>query len=511
MPLRSHLTVVAVVFSLAGCSASSIDRRVARRTIATRSPSGNGSDTTNVRPAAEPKLARPEETASLPPDCDAPPVAAPPVAEALDPGRMPASTLYLLGRSAERQGDLANARECYVRSLEAQEAPVPSSASLAFLHALARECLQHTALRGNAWREVRTAHFLIFREADSTDDEPLDGFERARAAALQRLGFDEAEVPHSALVPVFVFEGHESFERLDTTPVRWAGGCAAYGGLGDRLDRTIYIVRGSRSSLASTVRHEIAHVFVGEAHERALPGWAIEGVAVYAEDDDVHEAYSRYLAGTSGSGAFTLEKLNDLHYRELSSSDACTFYARSYAVFDTLVQKTGSVRAALRIATAIANEGPSAGLARSSIDLASFEREVDASVSSWGASSRRGDGAVEIRLDLARIETASSRISLPAWGPVQSRFKEEPSPVVARDPESAPLSPRSALLHDDSVSVEPPTIFFAAGLLLSTAVLSAALLVVLSRRRLSIPGARPIVIVIHRERRVPVVRWRPRR
>src|SRR5262249_52458568 len=75
--------------------------------------------------------------------------------------------LYDRGRALEAQGDEAGARECYVRSLEAEEAHVPSNASLGFLHALARECLQHPVLRQIAWREVRTKHFLVIRQADT--------------------------------------------------------------------------------------------------------------------------------------------------------------------------------------------------------------------------------------------------------------------------------------------------------------------------------------------------------
>ena len=294
------------------------------------------------------------------------------------------------------------------------------------------------------------------------------------------------------------------------------------------------------------------------------PTWAVEAVACYAEGDDSRQSYYRAAAAEAVYGHLTLERLNQLTYFDLSASDAYTFYARSFAVFDLLVQKTGGVRHALDVATAIGDRGPTDGLGQASIDPASFDREVATSIAAWferdvvarraaferdlaarraafererevdarvlePERARRGNRepvlgelapgkgrgeppvrTTEIRLDVGRIETADSRSSLPVWSPVRSRHQEDVSPVVARDPKSVPSSTRSTLLHDDSVSVEPPTLFFAAGLLLSTAVLSAALLLVLSRRRPSTQGTRPIVIVIHGERRVPGVRWRPR-
>jgi len=211
----------------------------------------------------------------------------------------------------------------------------------------------------------------------STDDEPLEDLEQARAAALGRLELGEADVPHSSCVPVFVSEGPGSFQQLEMTPVRWADGCAAYDPLED-LDRTIYITHRREQSLASLVRHEIAHVFVGEVYACEVPTWAVEGVACYAEGDDAHESFWRVLAEATGSGKITLERLNQITYFDLTTDDAYIFYARSYAAFDVLVQKTRGVRNALRVATAMGCLGPKDGLARSSIDLASFDLAVDA-------------------------------------------------------------------------------------------------------------------------------------
>jgi len=119
--LRSHLTLV-VLFLVAGCSTPStgrIARRVAHdHAVAPADPATE--EENDAITCRAPHKADPEPERS-----DAPVVETAPVP-------LGALELYVRGRSLERQGDEAAARDCYVRSLAAQEARLPASASLDF-------------------------------------------------------------------------------------------------------------------------------------------------------------------------------------------------------------------------------------------------------------------------------------------------------------------------------------------------------------------------------------------
>ncbi len=283
---------------------------------------------------------------------------------------------YDLGRALELEGDTEGARVAYLGCLAAQQVPAPSiDSSIAFLRTFARECNSHPALAKIAWRETRTEHFFIFREAGSTDDEPSKDFDGARDAALVRLGFSEDSVPRSRRVAVFVIEGSTAFHDMEISPVPWADGCASFCSAWDDRERTIYVTH-RKGQLVSLVRHEIAHVLAGEAFTDTLPIWAVEGVACYAQDDDDHTPLWFAAGCAPGARPFDLDVLNRTGYLDLSGPDVYTFYARSHAVFDVLVQKTGGVSSALRVSSVIGRSGAEAGLSQVPIDVGSFELAV---------------------------------------------------------------------------------------------------------------------------------------
>jgi len=296
-------------------------------------------------------------------------------------------SLAELARAFEDAGKDEDACDAYRLLASALSAtPIPVDADTGALRAFTREARVRRALGKYEWTVARSRHFIVFTESRAAGVD-LDAFERARFEALARLGLDESRVPRSECVPVFVFEDQCGFIEVAGTE-SWASGCAAYCPIDGETSRAIYLVREPAIRIENTVQHEIAHVLAAEAFQVAVPNWATEGVACYAEKD---EARARRIAHAVAMGPIgPLEELTGVTRARMSTmptDQVSVFYSRALVVFDALVAETGSVEAAMEAASRLERA--------TALEVSSLERTVN---------ERLGSARGAVRIDRPREE-----------------------------------------------------------------------------------------------------------
>lgn len=293
---------------------------------------------------------------------------------------------YLEGRALEIAARPAEAARSYRRALDGVEIPGLADLPNDLLCVFARMRITGSPPRegspgfGTSWTRVESDHFVVYHQlGDMFRDDEVRFFESSRDRALVRLELAEADVATMGRLPLFLFKDKAAYTQGggDT----WAGGHAQSGELEDGLYHLVCTFPGRRTTDSAVIPHELAHVFVREAFpDLVLPVWANEGVAMYCEPEDYRDQRRTTAARLFDLGRW--RPVGELLARAtLDRSDDATisaFYTESCVVFETLVEMTGGVKPALRLASRMARKGVEQALKELGLSTDAIDAKVRA-------------------------------------------------------------------------------------------------------------------------------------
>lgn len=301
--------------------------------------------------------------------------AALPVVDDPDLGRRAA---YLVGRAEERLRRPRPAREAYQQALGA--VTVPADHDLSTLRELAR--LASTGIGvdattpglGAGWRCLQTRHFSILHPGpiDRAFGERVEGL---RGEVLARLGL--RTIDDQTPIALFLFPDDGAYQGAPGARAWSAGHAARLQGEGEVVP-TIYL--HTQGDADARLRHELAHILVGDALQDALlPMWAAEGVAIYAEHDEARARWRQLARQLHRRGE--LRPVRDALGQMLlpltdDREDVLRFYVQASVLFDVLARRVG-VERALQGAQRINVDGPEQALRSIGVGLEGFERSVE--------------------------------------------------------------------------------------------------------------------------------------
>lgn len=287
---------------------------------------------------------------------------------------------YLRGRAYELQRDETHARHEYELVLTAGGLkPVPVRPA-AWLGELARRRLAGETLTatspgvGAEWKRIETANFAIYHPFDSTEPWFAKAPEDALDGALDLYGVRSSELVMSGRIQVFLFPDAEAYKS--------AGGPELAGGHAHvTLAPDGYLKRISaypdRFFYTYTYRHEIAHTVLLELHP-AMPAWAQEGAAVFAEPLRMRGYYRRFVNGKLASGGIhpTLSFLRDEVPRGSNKEEVRAYYAQASVTFEALYRLLRTSGRTLSVCDAFA-DGPEAALDQAGLNLKKLQQEIE--------------------------------------------------------------------------------------------------------------------------------------
>ncbi|MCO5171527.1 MAG: hypothetical protein M9894_34935 [Planctomycetes bacterium] len=304
--------------------------------------------------------------------------AAEPVVDDPDLGRRAA---YLLGRAEERLRRPRPAREAYQQAL--RPVAVPADHDLATMRELARLASVgipvDTSTPGLAagWRCLQTRHFSILHPGpiDRAFGERVEGL---RGEVLARLGL--RTVDDQASIALFLFPDDGAYQGAPGARAWSAGHAARLQGDGEVVP-TIYL--HTQGDADARLRHELAHILVGDALQDALlPMWAAEGVAIYAEHEEARARWRAHARQLHRKGELrpVREALGQMLMPLTDEREAVLrFYVQASVLFDVLARRVG-VERALQGAQRINVDGPEQALRSIGVGLEGFERAVEAAL-----------------------------------------------------------------------------------------------------------------------------------
>jgi hypothetical protein len=268
---------------------------------------------------------------------------------------------YLLGRAYELLRAEPESRRAFLVCL--QGTPVPAERELATLRELARlrsvgvPITADTPGVSAGWRWLRTPHFAVLHQLAKPGGLNR-ALEQAHGDVVRRL--DLGRLDERGRIALFLFANKDVY-RSSASAHGWMAGHAQRVRTDDELIRSIYLYPGH--DLMRRLRHEIAHILVGDALDDAVvPVWANEGVAVYAEGDASLERHYALAAAYRAQGRWTpLEQaVSRMLTPDQGDAEAIrAFYAQSAVMFDQLREGVG-VRRTLQAMVYVNQEGPRA-------------------------------------------------------------------------------------------------------------------------------------------------------
>ena len=298
-----------------------------------------------------------------------------PLVEAGASTRSSRRAAYLAGRALELLGEHETSRDMFLRCLEGT--PVPRERELATLRELARLHSVGVAIGadtpgvGEGWRWLETRHFAILHQLEEGGSLGRD-VETAHRDVVQRLKLGRLD--DRGRIALFLFASREGYHETAASR-SWMAGHAQRVRTDDELIRAIYLFPGE--GFAARLRHEIAHILVGDSLDDAvIPAWGNEGVAVYAEGDASLGRYTRAAAWHRAQGRWvsTEEFVTRMLVPNGETVEIQAFYAQAAVTFDQLQRRSG-VRRVLSALTHVDHDGAGA-LRRVNTRLDQLERGV---------------------------------------------------------------------------------------------------------------------------------------
>jgi Flp pilus assembly protein TadD len=182
--------------------------------------------------------------------------------------------------------------------------------------------------------QLRSAHFEI--SFDSGEDRAvapivLDSLERAYFAVGRRLDWYPDGRTQAVLYP------DEEFHDLTQSP-DWTAGI--YDG---RIKLPVRGLVAGDERVDRVMRHEYAHVVVGEVTGMRCPTWLNEGVAIWAEEEWDGERTGWALDTIAGKPLFSLGELGQ-QFTKLPAERVPVAYAESYLAVRAIVDRFGERR-----------------------------------------------------------------------------------------------------------------------------------------------------------------------
>lgn len=284
---------------------------------------------------------------------------------------------YLLGRAEERLRRPRAAREAFSRALG--EVAVPPDHDLPALRELARLAsagIQVDASSpglGAGWRCTQTRHFSVLHDRPLQAD--LAGrLDALRDEVLARLAL---RVDEDARIALFVFPDDAAYQGSPGARAWSAGHATRLQGEGEVVP-TIYL--HTQGDAMARLRHELAHILVGDAlNDALLPMWAAEGVAIYAEHEESRRRWRAQAQALHRLGELRPVKdaLGQMLLPLGDEREAVTrFYVQASVLFDVLAERLG-VERSLEGARRINTEGAEQALRSVGLHLEAFERSVE--------------------------------------------------------------------------------------------------------------------------------------
>jgi stage II sporulation protein D len=168
--------------------------------------------------------------------------------------------------------------------------------------------------------------------------------EAARLDMLARVGPASIPIPQDD-IEIFFHPSTERFSAVTGQP-SWAAGVAH----GRRIELQPLAVLKRRGILASTLRHEYAHVVIETVSGGSAPRWLTEGLAISFAGE------GRLLAPFKSKQKLPLDELEQRLFRPRSAAEMRSLYAAAYQEVQRLIRAQGEpvvwklcVSAALRL------------------------------------------------------------------------------------------------------------------------------------------------------------------
>lgn len=182
--------------------------------------------------------------------------------------------------------------------------------------------------------QLRSAHFEI--SFDSGADRSvapivLDSLERAYFSVGRRLDWYPDGRTQVVLYP------DEEFHDLTQSP-DWTAGI--YDG---RIKLPVRGLVATDERVDRVLRHEYAHVVVGELTHMRCPTWLNEGVAIWAEEEWEGERANWALDTIAGKPLFSLGELHQM-FTKLPAERVPVAYAESYLAVRAIIERFGERR-----------------------------------------------------------------------------------------------------------------------------------------------------------------------
>lgn len=304
--------------------------------------------------------------------------AARPVVADADLGRVAG---YYLGRSEELLRRPDAARAAFLATLGAVR--VPADRDLATLRELARLASAGLPIDARTpgiapgWRHVQTDSFSVLLE-QGVDAALPDGLEAARGEVIARL--DLKRLDDLGRIALIVFASARSYDGSPGAR-SWSAGHATRLRAQDEVVPTIYL--HTEGDVESRLRHELAHILVGDALDDArLPMWTQEGAAIHAETEASRRQWREYARALAAQGGLRPAgaALGQMLLPMTDDAKAIgAFYVQAALLFDVLAARLGPTRT-LAACTHINTDGAEGALRGAGLSVADVEADCRAAV-----------------------------------------------------------------------------------------------------------------------------------
>jgi hypothetical protein len=180
---------------------------------------------------------------------------------------------------------------------------------------------------------ISSEHFRVTYPAgvDRRDaNQVLSTLDSSRADFLRRANAASISLGDLPLLEIRLNDSTGDFTARTGQPP-WAAAATH----GNRIELQPVAILQRRGVLATTLRHELAHVFVDKASHDRAPRWLEEGFAIYLAGEG--SMISNYLR----RGALSTEELEKRLARPGSQQEMRALYAQAYSDVFSLIRNNG--------------------------------------------------------------------------------------------------------------------------------------------------------------------------
>jgi stage II sporulation protein D len=190
--------------------------------------------------------------------------------------------------------------------------------------------------RNTRMMTISSEHFRVTYPADSDRRDAnrvLTVLESARADYLRRASAASISISGLPLLDIRVNDSTGNFTGRTGQPP-WAAAATK----GNRIETQPLAILKRRGVLHTTLKHELAHVFINLVSRGRAPRWLEEGFAVYLAGEG--EMFSRFLR----RGKLSTEELEKRLQSPSTQSDMRSLYAEAYLNVNELVRNQGEAK-----------------------------------------------------------------------------------------------------------------------------------------------------------------------